>query len=98
MSDAKKLAAAARELAMECAAGTAPEFEGDSWDRCACGEMAVRAKLATRGRAAAGSAVRLLVGEGTHLVSAASDLPLEEQQDALVFPLLDLADQLDALP
>lgn len=95
-----KLAKAARELAMECVAGTAPKFDGTLYyfgkkPACALAHVEKRAGAPMR------SICNMYLDEfpyfeHSNLVSEALYPGDEEMPDgAVVFPLLGLADELE---
>lgn len=90
----RKLAKAARELAMECVAGTAPSMTpGVLWDDgpgCAMGQLA--AKIGAVGHRAAHCVYNECPFPDRVIVADASDT----RPDALPWALLSLADELEA--
>ena len=104
MINAKKLAAAAREIAMECAAGTALRFgKGKMFTArgapsCAVGHVLARIGATSYPVEFDGycSLYRMSFMNWTEDANDGA-LPAD-RNDAVIFPLLAWADELDALP
>jgi hypothetical protein len=97
MINAKKLAAAAREIAMECAAGTAPEmgsgtYFNDAGPCCPVGHVFAKA-----GARELWQVSFCLVRVPAYIARRSDACPDADRNDAVIFPLLAWADELEAL-